>query len=122
VSKAIQITDRFEIGENDHGYRFAIGKMGDRWIGFADGDLGNGKRVLFMFPHISENYQMGMADRDLVIKLTGAIAESLEHGYGGIERWFIPDELRGKPEDFTCEYCEGVGCRGTCESETYFGY
>jgi hypothetical protein len=75
-----------------------------------------------MFPAISEDYQLGLTDRELVIKLTGAIAQSVEHGYGGIARWFIPEELRGAPEDFTCERCETVGCRGTCESEDYFDY
>jgi len=122
MSNAIQITDRFDIGENDHGYKFAIGKIGNRWIGFADGELENGDRMFFLFPAISEDYQMGLQDRELVIKLTGAIAQSSEHGYGGIARWFIPEELRGDPKDFTCEHCESVGCRGTCESENYFGY
>lgn len=118
----IQITDRFDIGENDHGYKFAVGKIGERWVGFADGALENGDRMYFMFPAISEDYQMGLTDRDLVIKMTGAIAQSVEHGYGGVARWFVPEDLRGKPEDFTCEHCESVGCRGTCESEDYFGY
>jgi hypothetical protein len=122
MSAEIRITDQQLIGENDHGYRFLVGKIGDRWVGFADGDLGDGKRMLFMFPAISEDYQMGLLDRELVIKLTGAIAQSVEHGYGGIARWFVPEELRGKPEDFTCEHCESVGCRGSCEREDYFGY
>lgn len=122
MSGEIQITERFDIGENDHGYKFTVGKIGDRWVGFADGDLGRSKRALFMFPAISQDYQIGLMDRELVIKLTGAIAQSVEHGYGGIARWFVPEELRGSPRDFTCEYCESVGCRGSCEREDYFGY
>ena len=118
----LTITDRYDIGENDHGYKFAVGKIGDRWVGFADGDLGNDKRMLFLFPAISEDYQMGLPDRELVIKLTGAIAQSLEHGYGGVARWFVSEVLQGRPEDFTCEHCESVGCRGACEREDYFGY
>lgn len=118
----IQITDRFDIGENDHGYKFAVAKVGGRWVGFADGELEDGNRMIFFFPRISEDYQMGLTDQTLTIRLTGAIAQSVEHGYGGISRWFIPEELRGKPEDFTCEHCESVGCRGTCENEDYFGY
>jgi hypothetical protein len=118
----IKMTDRLDIGENDQGYKFAIAKIGERWVGFADGALENGDRIIFMFPHISEDYRMGLTDRDLVIKMTGAIAQANEHGYGGVARWFVPEDLRGRPEDFTCEYCESVGCRGTCESEDYFGY
>lgn len=119
MKNQIQITDRLDIGENDHGYKFAVGKIGDRWVGFADGKLDDGNRMFFLFPEISEDYQMGLTDRDGVIKLTGAIAQSVEHGYGGIARWFIPEELRGDPKDFTCERCESVGCRGGCEQEDY---
>lgn len=122
MSNTIQITDRFDIGENDHGYKFAVGKIVNRWVGFADGELENGDRLFLIFPAISENYQMGLTDRELVIKLTGAIAQSGEHGYGGIARWFIPQELRGDPKEFTCENCESVGCQGSCENDDYWGY
>lgn len=94
----MELTERVEVGENNHGYRFAVGKIaGDRWIGFADSDVG-----AFVLPGMSEEYEMGLADRDRAIKLTGAIAQSAEHGYGGIARWFVDESLRGKPEDFTC--------------------
>lgn len=122
TSREIDIAERLDIGENDHGYKFAVGKIGDRWVGFADGELDGSDRMLFMFPAISDDYQLGLKNRELVIKLTGAIAQSGEHAYGGIARWFIPAELRGNPKDFICEYCECVGCRGTCESDDYFGY
>jgi len=111
----MEIEEAFLIGENDHGYKFAVGKIGERWFGFAEGALENGDKMIFFFPGIGENYQLGLLDRNLVIKITGAIAESDEHGYGGIARWFVPEELRGKPEDFTCEHCDSVGCRGDCE-------
>lgn len=115
----MEITDRLEVGENDHGYKFAVGKLGGRWIGFADGDLGNSERGLFFFPGICEGYMLGITDRDRAIKLTGAIAQSFEHGYGGIARWFVPDKLRGRPEDFTCEHCGEVGCSGECRNRDF---
>src|SRR5262245_31906220 len=109
MSNEIQMTDRFDIGENDQSYKFAVANIGKRWVGFAYGALENGDRMLFMFPSISEESYLGLEDRELVIKLTGAIAQDYEHGYGGIERWFIPEELRGKPDDFRCEHCERIG-------------
>jgi hypothetical protein len=109
----MDILERIEVGENDNGYRFAVAKIpGERWIGFADSDYG-----AFVFPSISENHIMGIAGRELAIKLTGAIAQSIEHGYGGITRWFVEEELRGRPEDFTCDECGEVACDGECSYE-----
>lgn len=105
----ISITNAMLIGENDHGYRFGVGQIGERWIGFAASDVG-----LFFFPGIAEDYLLGLLDRALVIKLTGAIARDVEQGYGGIARWFVPEELRGNPEDFRCENCQQVACDKQC--------
>ena len=110
----LEIGNILQVGENDIGYRFAVGTIPDegggvRWIGFADSDVG-----AFIFPAICEGHMMGTKDRDRAIKLTGAIAQSFEHGYGGVDRWFVPEELRGKPEDFRCQHCEMVGCNGIC--------
>ncbi len=68
--------------------------------------------MLFMFPEIAENFTMGILDRERAIRMTGAIAEDPESGYGGVDRWFVGEELRGKPDDFRCEMCERVGCDG----------
>jgi hypothetical protein len=92
------------------GYRFAVGKISGRWVGFADSDVG-----AFIFPTISEGHLCGISDRDRAIRLTGAIAQSFEHGYGGVDRWFVGEDLRGKPEDFRCAKCEEIGCVGECE-------
>ena len=102
----VEITERVEVGENDHGYRFAVGRLeSGRWVGFADSDYG-----AFIFPGMATGCEIGTADRERAIRLTGAIAQSIEHGYGGVARWFVEDALRGKPEDFTCEECGEVGC------------
>lgn len=37
-----------------------------------------------------------------------------EWGYGPVQRWFVHQDLRGRPEDFRCAECEEVGCRGQC--------
>lgn len=113
----MEIGERIQVGENDIGYTFAVGSIPDedggvRWIGFAEGDTGEQGRVAFIFPAVCEGHMMGVKDRDLAIKLTGAIAQSSEHGYGGVERWFVDESLRGKPEDFRCSSCGEVGCSG----------
>lgn len=111
----MELTERVEVGENGLGYRFAVGSIPDegggvRWIGFADSDEG-----AFIFSQISEGHVVGITDRDRAIRLTGAIAQSPEHGYGGVETWFVEEPLRGRPEDFTCENCRSIGCGGDCE-------
>jgi hypothetical protein len=116
----IQITEMEKIGENDHGYWFGVGRLGSRWVGFAMGDLEDGNKMMFLLPGISESYQMGVAERGQAILLTGAIAQDFEHGYGGIARWFIPEELRGKPDDFRCDDCHSVGCAGDCIEMDFF--
>ena len=108
---SIEIKEQFMIGENDHGYRFAVGKVGERWVGYAIGQDG-----IFFFP-MAENYIMGLTDRERAIKLTGAIAQSFEYGYGGVDRWFIDESLQGNPDDFTCANCGSVGCDAQCGKE-----
>lgn len=110
----IQVEDAFKVGENDHGYYFGVGRVGGRWVGFAVGDAGESGQMMFLLPGISEDYHLGLLDRDRAIRMTGAIAQSPEHGYGGISRWFVEESLRGKPEDFRCEDCQEVGCSGDC--------
>lgn len=111
----ISLTETFKIAENDHGYSFGVGRLGDRWTGFAVGDCGNGEQMMFFLPGIAEDYQLGLTDREKVVKLVGAIAQAPEHGYGGIARWFVSEDLRGKPEDFRCAKCDEIGCPGECD-------
>ena len=110
----MDILERVEVGDNGLGYRFAVGSISDegggvRWVGFADSDAG-----AFIFPSVSEGHVAGLTDRDLAIRLTGAIAQSFEHGYGGVDRWFVDESLRGDPEEFRCFDCDQIGCRGDC--------
>ena len=109
------ITSVLIIGDNRHGYAFGIGSIGGRWVGFATGVISKANRMIFLFPAISEDYELGITDRERCIKMTGAIAQSPENMYGGIERWFIEPELRGRPEDFRCANCQYVGCEGYCD-------
>jgi hypothetical protein len=106
------------IGENRHGYTFAVGKLGefmqDRWVGFAVGEADYGRRFLFVFPEIGEEGWLGLADRDLAIRLTGAVAQDPDAGWGGIDRWAVEEELRGHPDAHRCVYCGQVGCRSEC--------
>lgn len=43
----IAITEPLKIGENDHGYWFGIGRLGERWAGFAVGALEDPIRPTF---------------------------------------------------------------------------
>jgi len=109
VSEGLQ--DVFKIGENDYGYWFGVARMNDRWVGFAFGD-----NCIFFLPGVHECHELGLLDRDMAIKLTGANAQALENGYGGISRWFVDESLRGRPEDFRCPLCEEMGCQGECDA------
>lgn len=132
----LQLEDVTVIGENDTGWRFAVGRLGTRWIGFGTGtEYGARARAAFrseglepepgymhVFPECSEGGQLGLADRERCIRLTGAIAQDPEHAYGGISRWHVPKALRGRPKDFRCANCQCVGCDGTDCTADYGDY
>ena len=104
-----------KIGENDYGYSFAVGLLGGRWYGFAVGVIEPGKKMMLIMPGCDEDSLPFSAKpytdiRAEVIKRVGAVAQSVEHGYGGIKRWFVAEGLRGKPEDYMCSVCGSVGC------------
>jgi hypothetical protein len=108
----LKLNDPFIIGYNDHGYMFGVARVGERWVGFALAALSNGRDGMFLLPGISSDHRLGLADRERAIRMVGAVASAPEHGYGGIERWFVGEELRGKPDDFRCVECGEVGCSG----------
>ena len=110
--EAIQIEQTLLIGENDHGYQFCVGLVGDRWCGFAVGQLDGGDQGVWFFPAVAEGFVMGLTDRDAAIRLTGAIASDPESAFGGVTRWYVDEPLRGAPEDFRCQFCGEVGCDG----------
>lgn len=121
----LELSDLFIIAENDL-YRFGVGCCNGRWLGFAlEGEFSRrvkqafaaeGMAVdphcTFVFPEVADNFELGMTDRDKAILLTGALAQDLENGYGGVEKWHVPPNLRGDPEKFRCGHCERVGCDG----------
>jgi hypothetical protein len=129
----LDLADLLEIGRNPW-YSFHVARhrdaREDRWIGFAVGhdakaaDLdgatvnyagmvqGDKVPMLFVFPEVGSDGRLGLLDRDEAIRLTGAIAQDPEHGYGGVERWRIPEDLRATPDEFRCEHCNAVGCDG----------
>ena len=108
----LQLKETMIVAENRHGYQFGIGLVGDRWIGFA-----RGAEMLFVFPAIADDFQLGLLDKQRVIKLTVAIACDPDGGYGGIDQWFVTYDLRGHPDDFRCPYCARVGCQGECRDD-----
>jgi hypothetical protein len=112
------ITDALKIGENDHGYWFGVCRMSGRGVGFAMGRVRSGN-MMCLLPGISEGCVLGLEDRDKAIRMAGVIAQSSEHGYGGVARWFVEEHLRGKPDDFRWANCESVGCSGQCDDDFY---
>ena len=109
----VELSDVVVIAENDYGYEFCVGRLGKIWIGCAVGTLDDGTQTVFLFDEISDDLaSVGVADRELAIRMTGALADDPEQSYGGVDRWFVAAELRGKPDDFRCERCRRVGCDG----------
>jgi hypothetical protein len=123
------------LGEND-GWGFYVGRTNGRWIGFggpstftvrlrralqAEGLIPE-QAGLFIFPEVSEGYALGVLDKDRAIRLTLAVACDSEHGFGGIERWHVPESLRPGPDEFRCENCETIGCDGKSCVEEYSAY
>ena len=102
------------IGENDHGYRFYVGRLNGEWIGFSLGDLDDGRKMMCLLPEVSVAKVVGIEDRDLAIRMVSALAENAGSGFGGIARWFVEEKLRGDPEEFRCSMCDQLFCDGTC--------
>lgn len=78
-----------KIGENAHGYEFKVGLLGERWVGYADSSVGS-----FFFPGVGEEHMMGVKDKNDAIKLTLIVALTPEHGYGGVDTYFVDEALR----------------------------
>jgi hypothetical protein len=107
-----ELLDPLVIGDNDLGYTFVVGRLDDRWLG---GAIGAG--MLFVFPEITVGCYLGVSDRETAIRMTSAIAQDPEHGYGGITRWRVDPRLRAAPDDFRCRHCGEVCCDGSCRDE-----
>lgn len=113
----LELTQTRIIAENDAGYEFGVGLLGRRWVGFALARRDTSEPFLMFFSEVStEDYQLGLEDRDEAIRLTAALAVDPEN-YGGVDRWLIDEELRGDPEAYRCPQCGRVGCRGDCFDE-----
>lgn len=122
----LKIEDLEVIARNDK-WEFAVGRNGDRWLGVAmEGQFSREVKSAFasqglsvhpvythIFSEVSEGCELGMQDKTVAMLLVGAMAQCNSYGFGGIKEWLVQEELRGKPEDFTCEKCGDVGCDGT---------
>lgn len=119
MAKAEFSLDRLKfIAENDHGWRFGVGRAAGRWVGFAAPTTNDGSGIIMFFSEVSgPDYHLGLEDRDEAIRLTAALAVDPEN-YGGVDRWLIEEELRGDPEAYRCPQCGRVGCRGDCFDES----
>lgn len=112
MAGSISLDKQIIIGTNRHGFTFAVGRAGERWIGYAfSGSDGVG------FDGVCEDGQKGMRDRDEAIRRTSACACDPLYGYG-VDKWMIPEELRGNPEDYRCGVCREVCCGEDHGSDT----
>lgn len=102
------------IADNRYGWQYVVGLLGDRWIGAAVSQAGQGQRILMLLPEVAEGVELGLVDKTEAIRLTAALAQDPER-YGGVDRWLIHESLRGDPEAYRCRSCGRVGCQGECE-------
>lgn len=116
MSGKLNLSEVRLLGANRRGYRFCVGRLGDgepaRWIGFAVSRVGPNEHFMQVFPEVSEGVQLGMRDEQAAIRLTAALAQDPEGGYGGVDCWVIEAWQIGDPEEFRCERCRRVGCQG----------
>lgn len=126
----VPLEDIEVIAENAH-YLFLIARSGKRWLGFSapkrspaeqafqNEGLEVSPQMFLILSDVSDGCTLGVLDKQRAILLTGALAQDPEQGYGGIDRWHVPSELQGRPEDFRCRKCERIGCDGDrgCECE-----
>jgi hypothetical protein len=100
------------IGENHHGYGFGVGLAGGRWIGFAAAVIKGTKALFFLPGQANPDMTLGSPDADAAMRLTVAIAEAPEHGYGGIDKWLLPNggKILVDPDEFRCPDCGEIGC------------
>ena len=106
-TEPLRIRTQTVVGTNARGYTFAVGLVGDRWLGYA---LGGGG--LFVFSEVSRGVDLGMGldDREEAIGRVAALAQDPGHGFGGVDRWHVPERLRADPEVYRCEICGEVLC------------
>jgi hypothetical protein len=104
-NEPLSFEEEFLVGSNPHGYSFYVGRLDDRWLGYAIGAA-----MVFVFPGISTDHRIGVADRDEAIRRLGAIAQDPASGYGGIKAWFVEEALRGDPVAYRCKVCGEVCC------------
>ncbi len=131
MAKPLELHDVTIIAENDHGWRFGVGRIGERWVGFGTESAAREQSraafdseglpvdpgYLHLFTEVGTATEMGVADRDEAIRLTGAAAQDPEACFGGIDRWFVAEDLRGDPEKYRCPDCDGIGGDCVCDEE-----
>lgn len=116
------LEDVLILGANEH-WQFGVGRQGERWIGFAFGRLEDGHGYLHVLTEVcDEPWLVDVTDRDRVIRMTGAVACDPEASWGGVAEWYVDEELRGDPEEFRCDVCGQVGCRGGCREDDGFDF
>lgn len=110
MSDPIQIEELTLLASNSH-WRFCVGRVGGRWLGFALGDLEDGQQFMNVFHQVAQGCELGLPDRDEAIRLTTAIAWDPNSDFGRVNEWYCLAEMRGDPEDYRCPTCEEVGCK-----------
>ena len=133
MAEQLNFVDVVLIGSNDT-WRFLVARIdgGHRWVGLAaprrssseqafhDVGFPVSPQMLMILTLVGDGCEMGILDRDLAIRLVGAIAQNAEDGYGGIDTWNVPEDLRGHPNQFRCVLCDRVGCNGTECRDAFF--
>lgn len=114
----INIEEAHLWGRNEF-YDFYIGRVGDRWAGFAVGVIDETQRMAFMLPGVSEGFNVGCVDREEAFRLTVAIILDGAGGYGPVDEWLDDTYRLVDVEQFRDQY-SGEICHPSQWDETFY--
>lgn len=114
MNPTLKVAEATVIAHNEL-YQFAVGRVEEQWVGYAIGHCNDHTRMLFYLNITGNNsIDLGLENRDEAIRRTAAMAQAPEHGYGGVDAWFIDEPLRASPDEYRCPHCEELFCTGQC--------
>jgi hypothetical protein len=113
----LDVENVFMFARTDFDAAVCVGQLRDgRWVGFLNTVLpGETKPYRLVLPEINEDFHLGVATRELAVRMTCAIVLDPERRFGVIEEWLIDESQRASPEEFRCAECQRVLCEGHFE-------
>ena len=111
ASIELRIDRLLMVGQNARGFEFSIGLLNHRWVAFVRRRMVYGTEI-HIFRARYESYTPSGSDliRARVIGMVAAIAQDPARGFGGVDEWYVEEELRATPEQYRCPHCGKVAC------------